>query len=288
MCANNPLSSLEHLSKPLIKLLDIVENAGGALWEPYGIRRKAKAEADAMLILANAEIKSTDIQYRAAKRIATQELRRQRNIESIVNKTVLVLPEDVSDEPVDQDWTSRFFSECQDVSNGDLQDIWARLLAAEVTNPNTCSRRTMSILQQMSAADAKFFQHFCSYTCRHEGSLYVIYGWNDPYKRNLTLLERHELSLSDILQAEALGLCRFDSETGFPFKEDDIIYFDNRRYKLNNDDDRLRQYSDVIRFSIAGTELGSIINTQPNRQYFQDVIQHARSCGVDLVGCVNS
>src|SRR5690242_20014562 len=53
---------------------------------------------------------------RARFRVQEQELRRQRNLESISLQAALMLPESVSDEPVASDWVARFFGNAQDVS----------------------------------------------------------------------------------------------------------------------------------------------------------------------------
>lgn len=149
------LTDLAGLSKPLTKLVEAVQASVGTLYEPRRIRNRATAEAEALLILADAE---GEVAERTARRLAAQEMRRQKNIDSIVAKSVEEMGDEASDEPVDPDWMSRFFSDAADVSDEQMQTLWARLLAGEVAQPCRFSRRTLSILKEMSATDADRLQ----------------------------------------------------------------------------------------------------------------------------------
>jgi hypothetical protein len=99
------------------------------------------------LIKAKADAELQEIRMRMNERLEKQEVRRQRNIESIATKAAHALPppdreQEVSDKPVNEDWTTRFFQECQDISDEQMQQLWARILAGEVTKPGSFAPRT--------------------------------------------------------------------------------------------------------------------------------------------------
>jgi uncharacterized repeat protein (TIGR03899 family) len=198
--------NLNGLSRPLVKLIEAVQSGVGAWFEPHRIRRKAKAEKDAMVTIAKGEVQKQEVFARAARRIGFQEYRRQQNIESVLGKAQRSLPQEVSDQPVDPDWISRFFLECQDVSNEQLQDVWARLLANEVATPGAVSRRTLSILQQMDSKDASIFQRFSSFIWGLEecGTYVAIYQY---YAEDA--FEKYGYGFDEILHLDALGLIRY-------------------------------------------------------------------------------
>lgn len=94
------LPGLEPVSEFAKKLVETVGSAVGAIYEPARIRRRAKAEADAAKIAAQATVDAAkmrlggalDLQEmasRASARIDNREMRRQRNIESIVRRAAL-------------------------------------------------------------------------------------------------------------------------------------------------------------------------------------------------------
>src|SRR5438105_12093978 len=98
--APRPLAAL---TEPICKLLDSVRACVGTLYEPMQIRKRAEAEADAMLIMARADAKRQELASRAAHRLALQELRRQENIEAIVSEAAKTMPDSVNQEPVEPD-----------------------------------------------------------------------------------------------------------------------------------------------------------------------------------------
>lgn len=163
--ANDGRSSivdLNEISKPVTKLVEVVSNAVGAIYLPTHTRRMARAEADASLIKIDAEIEVQQLRERAAKRLTQVETRRQSNIESITEKAFDALPKDADSISPDPDWVSEFFNLCQDISDEQLQIIWSRLLAREVSSPGQYSIRTLQLLKTLTNREAVLFGIYCS------------------------------------------------------------------------------------------------------------------------------
>ncbi len=169
---DKPLVNLDALSQPMTKLIEVLANGFGTLYAPFGTVRSAHAEAKAMIIRAEAEADVVSIRERAETRIAHRESVRQENLESISNKAAQELPEQVSDEPVDQDWLLQFLNRAQDVNDQDMQTIWGRILAGEVASPGTYSKRTLQFLETLDKSEAEAFTKLCSYTVQDNQ------GWN--------------------------------------------------------------------------------------------------------------
>src|SRR6267142_1327799 len=150
------------LAEPLTKLIDCVSKGIGTAYEPTAIIKKAKAESEASLILANAAIEKQDLLRRAAHRWSYLESRRQGVIEAIVEESKQLLPQSVSREPVSDDWLVQFFEDCKDVGGREMQAIWARILTGEVTTPGRYSRRTLQLLKTFEYRDARAFFQYCS------------------------------------------------------------------------------------------------------------------------------
>jgi hypothetical protein len=228
MALTNPEST-----KFLTKLVETVGNGLGLLYEPVRIRRKAKAEAEVAIGKAKAEanialIKAkskTDIALmqindralireatdRAEVRVTRREEQRQQNLEAIVAKAALGGPETVSDKPVEKDWVARFIDDGQDVSDEEMQSIWARILAGEVCKPGSFSLRTLAVVRTMSKKDAELFTRFCS----------IVWEWDELGTRSLRpLTYRTELLQSmpgiglgilEFTRLDSMGLIRMDT-----------------------------------------------------------------------------
>ena len=125
----------------------------------------AKAQADARSTLIPPEaVVGGEVTFGALvdQRIQFQEQKRQSNIESVVQQAALELGDkEVQDHQVDHDWTARFFSDVQDVSSEQMQALWAKILADEVTRPGSTSIRTLSILRNLNQDVAGLFAKFC-------------------------------------------------------------------------------------------------------------------------------
>jgi uncharacterized repeat protein (TIGR03899 family) len=263
------LIDLSALSEPACKLIDAVSQCIGTLYEPSRIRRKVKAEADAALILARADAERQVLLKRAAHRLALQEVRRQKNIESIINQAVKSLPESVSSEPVYPDWISRFFDECKDVSNEDLQKIWGRLLSGEVATPGACSRKTLAILKDLNNNDAYIFNRLCNLIW-NEGDNFFI-----PYIGGIKLeeqLKKYNILYNDLLHFDSLGLIHYDLSIVLELVNGDLLGYFGLKHICNPIPKNSMLRIAVLPLTKPGIELFSIVNTSPNSLYYIDAI----------------
>lgn len=174
------ITNLTGVSKPLTKFVEVVARGIGNLYLPTGTVRQAKAEATAQLIRAGADIAERDLLARAAARLGHVESMRQINIENVVKIAHEQLPPEVNSESVNQDWIHNFFSSVQDVSDSDLQVIWAKILAGEVAKPGSYSRRTIEFMKTIDSNEARMLEALLSVTFRYQN------GWPFVFTINAT------------------------------------------------------------------------------------------------------
>jgi len=168
---NTSVIDLKALSEPVCKLIESVSSAVGVWYKPRLIKREAKFEIKAQKIKALGEIEIEEaIVKRMAERLYNKELRRQKNLESITNQAIAFLPETVSKEPVDEDWVSAFYENCQDISDEQMQILWSKILAGEVAQPNSFSLRTLQFVKTMTKDEAFLFSSFCNYIFENESN----------------------------------------------------------------------------------------------------------------------
>ena len=170
----NPLISLENLTEPLTKLVEVVATGMGRLYAPFGTVHQAKADAEAKVILAKADAEVLSLQQRARHRLEYIESRRQANLEHIAVEASQALPYVVSGDTVDDDWILQFFENAQDVCDADMQKLWGRLLAGEVASPNSYSKRTLQFLKTMDKQEAVAFEIFCGFAVAHSERHFVF------------------------------------------------------------------------------------------------------------------
>jgi uncharacterized repeat protein (TIGR03899 family) len=122
------------------------------------VEKLAEAKAKGLILKSDAE---NEIIERARERFAYKEINRQINLESIVEKSTKYLKDSVSEEPVDEDWRTRFFNKAQDVTNEEIQEIWGKILAEEVTQPGKIGFRTLEVISNLSKVEAQLFEKAC-------------------------------------------------------------------------------------------------------------------------------
>jgi hypothetical protein len=105
--------------------------------------------------------------------------------------------EDVSvGETPDSDWFAQWRNRAQDVSNEDMQRLWARVLKGECLSAGSFSIHTLDFLSRMSREDAELIAKL---------SPYVISG-NAIYSKAQQAFSSSMLTLSDFIYLEDLGI----------------------------------------------------------------------------------
>lgn len=194
------------LSAPVAKLLDVLAAGCGTLYSPWGIRRTAAAQGDALVIMEEARGR-TEVAKRAAKRLIDVEERRQINIEAITQIAIEQLPDEVSNISVQPDWTARFLREAQDVSNEEMRLLWGKVLAGEVAKPGSFSTRTMSVIANLGQREAGKFQDLCSLVAKVNQTSLITFLTNEVGFGANT----QGLMFGDFQELQAAGLISFES-----------------------------------------------------------------------------
>ncbi len=71
------------------------------------------------------------------------------------------------------DWLMRFFDAVGNISNEELQILWGKILANEISRPKSCSLRTLDMIRNMSSEEAKTFSVLCRYIMQSGNSYYI-------------------------------------------------------------------------------------------------------------------
>lgn len=276
--------------KPIEKLIDVVSNAVGTILEPWQMVRKAKAEAKSESIIAIEQAKTKAIiegdtekvQYleRINERLVKKETKRQKNIEEVVSTAgkILETEKDVSEEPVNQDWTTRFFDIVQDVSDNEMQLLWGQILAGEIKQPKSYSLRTLETLRNMTKDEAEIFQKVAQYVLM-EGDAFILSSMN--------VLEKFGVTYSDIAKLTEIGLMQPGNFVNLNYSSDESkdnaigILYGNLVIIINQKAKAPPISIPIISLSTPGKELVNLISITPNVDYIKElalVIKNGKEC----------
>ena len=145
------------------KLMTLLSDVSNIWVEPARIRRGADAQAEASKTLTKAEIETEQIKSDARYRMEVVEMRRQRNLSAITK--ALVLENGGRLEIEDKDWLADFVESAKDTGSPTIQEIWAKLLAGEVEEQGSYSKRTLHMVKSLSQSEAVLIKDACRKVC---------------------------------------------------------------------------------------------------------------------------
>jgi len=273
--------------KPLEKLIEVVSNAIGTLYEPRQLVRVARAEVEAQRIkviegaktealLANDESRFAELTA-IEKRVVAKELKRQNNLNNVVAVATQSLKDDkdVSSEPVNPDWATRFFDIAQDISDETMQDLWGRILAGEVTRPKSYSLRTLDVLKNITREEAELFEKAAQYVL-YDGTyfLYRFSGNND---------EKVPLEYSEVARLVEIGLLQAGTTVSQNYYNPDgetcdaHLFYGSKYVAFIKITPEIKQLSiPIYALTKAGNELYKLIQVNPDVEYFEKLLKKLR------------
>lgn len=264
MPEGNSIISLGNLSKPATVLIEKISEAVGAIFAPMQIKRIAKAEAYAQIIKANNKIEINEIEERALQRLIHEETRCQKNIESITSKALLGINENAEPEKLTSDWIAFFFEKCRNVSDNEMQDIWAKVLTEETNSNGSFSRRTISLISNLEKQDAELFIALSRFSVKINSHYYPL-----VYDLNNEIYFSNRIHFGILNHLDTIGLITLDLNNGYDLVVEDDEY-ENITYfgeKIQFDGMKMRHENKFVLGSViltdTGFELAQICNPEP-------------------------
>lgn len=125
----------------------------------YAQIKQAETETAVMLTKLQGE-------EQLANYIHARESRKMNNVLQIIEKTETLFDNDekVSEEPVNQDWLNRFMSTVEDISDDEMQNLWAKILAGEIKQPKSFSLKTLDVLRNITKEEAEQITKMAKFT----------------------------------------------------------------------------------------------------------------------------
>lgn len=177
------IKDLAGLSKPLTKLIEVIANGCNWVAQPYQIKRIADANAYASSVQSKEDFKqglrASLLEFTNRSILSVREDKQIENLANIINYAgqELRLIEEINDQQVSPEWSSRFFDYAQNIYDEEAQTVWAKILAQETATPGKFFKRTLNVLYNIEAFEAKWFVELCRFvindTFVHSGIIHL-------------------------------------------------------------------------------------------------------------------
>lgn len=268
---------------PIAKLFDIVNSTIGVINLPLQQifmkddgsslnRIKAIEGAKTEALLANNDERYAELSA-IEKRMVTKELKRQNNINNVVAVAAQSLKDEkeVSSEPVNPDWATRFFDIAQDISDETMQDLWGRILAGEVKRPQSYSLRTLDVLRNITREEAELFEKIAQYVL-YDGS-YYIYHFSGKTEENV-LIEYEDVArmieIGFIQSGSSVTQNYFSNETE---SNTAYLFYASKYVAFIEITPEIKKVSfPIYSLTRAGEELYHLIHLTPKNDYLESVL----------------
>lgn len=286
------LINIDLSGEPLSKLIDVTSKGMGGLFEPWMIKRRAKATAFEIDTLKSSmeknglngnlhisrnglEIKVEEgtVEERAIITLIQKEVNRQINTEKIVSNAAENLEsiQAVSTEPVDDEWIQRFFNIAQDINDEDMQTIWSKILSDEIVKPKSYSLRSLDILKNMSKYEAELFNKYIKESLNDVQFRFRIDHDEMNKDGNITLGDRLLLEEIGLIQRDLSKPISANSLVGYAITDDLIMSIENS----NNE----KQSLSIDITTRVGYELSKLVDIEINDEIIKKIANSIREEG---------
>jgi len=222
--------------------------------------------------------KQMPLEDRSERRELFRHLRRQQNMEKVIEKSLQYCSNTEVGDRADADWFDAFVELAERVSNPTMQELWAKILAGEITRPGAYSLKALQAFKNLSLHDAKLLGKACSLAVKDNGkkNIRIISGcYQQPGLFNM--LDKNRES--------HIGLSQF----GFSYGEvltlaDHHLIFsqETELYPLNKGEELALKYNGqpiilsarknncilkFYKFTPVGAELAQLIADKPDEAF---------------------
>lgn len=173
--------------------------------------------------------------------------------------------------PQNFDWHTRFYEACGNISDDEIQEIWAAVLSGEISNPGSYSLRTLDCLRNISKEEAKLFKRICDCSIRLGRTVFL--------PRFGGIMEKNGITYNDVIKMNDCGLLNssFGMSAGVTVSNKyRILHFDESSVllvKLREGSSNSRLILQQYLFTAAGKELFSVVGSKTNIEDLHRILQ---------------
>ena len=194
-------------------------------------------------------------------------------MEDITAKAVPQLNENANPNAMDDDWIVNFCDKSRKVFDGEMQALWARVLAGEANAPGTYSKRTVNFLLEMDKDEAELFSKLCKFKWTIDRTVVPL-----VFNVQEEMYKKHDIGDISMGYLESIGLIQFDKFgflSGFRLQElpKRVVadYYGKSIHLEMSYDERNELRIGCVYLTIIGQELALLCESGPVDGFFDYV-----------------
>lgn len=222
--------------------------------------------------------KQMPIEDRTQKRARIGALRKQQNLEAIIQKSLPYCSSTEVTDKADPDWFNTFTQLAEDISNNTMQNLWAKILAGEISQPGSFSTKTLKVFREMNITDAKLLAKACSLAVsdnskrniRIISGAYQMPGLLNFFSKNREQriqLNQFSLSYADLLILADNHLVFIQETESSPMNKKEAFHFSFNGAPLTLTAKKSSCVLKFYKFTPIGSELAHLISDNGDNDY---------------------
>lgn len=188
--------------------------------------------------------------------------REHKNKAQIVDKAIKLLDSDDKPQNIEDDWLLRFFDLCKNISDEQLQYVWARILANECKTSKSNSLKLLTTLSSLTKEEINIILKIAkNINYSTSNSVGIVYS-------NMDFLKEINISYEDFLNLEDMGIIKRET---ISFKDGDRVSFREKEFILRERKKshlKLNKFIGMIRFTNIGTEILELSQVEKSEDVF--------------------
>lgn len=243
----------------------------------------------------------------AVKKFGQRVVREQLNLDRVTAKAAESLSEsDAKDEQetpeISDDWLNAFEKEASQKSTEEMQAMFGKALAGEITSPDSFSIKSVKLLGELDSKTAALFQTFCSASMSLEvstqnGGIHILDARVCSLSGNAgsNSISQYGLSFDQLNILHEYGLIIPDYNCNFDYKfaiakqpNQPLIPFTHQGEQwvlLSTGEPPPPNQLKIsgVGFSKAGKELSKVVDISPQKAYTQALIEYFEKKNLKMV-----
>lgn len=192
-----------------------------------------------------------------------------KNRAQIIDKAVKLLEKGDNPEKIKDDWLIEFFNLCKNVSDEELQYVWAKILVNECKEEKTNSFKLLRTISELSSDEIDIIMKVvkeCNYGIRSFEAIGIL-CLSNKYLENINIKYEEIVGLEDIgiMKRETISL---QDEIVFTLNDNKIIKFIKKEEKKGKHL-KLVNFAEFFRFTSIGMEILDLINIDNDGTQFE-------------------
>ncbi len=224
------------------------------------------------------ENKQMPLEDRAVRRERINHLRKQQNLEAIIQKSLAYCASSASSAKADPDWFNQYTMLAEDVSNNTMQDLWAKILAGEISQPGTFSLKSLSVFKSMSITDAKLLAKVCGLAVKDSSKkntriisgAYKTPGFFSFFSKNTQSkvnLNQCSVSYTELLSLAENNIIFIQEAESNELQKGEKVSFNFNGENLVLTATQAKCGLTFYKFTPIGSELALLISDNPNKDF---------------------